>query len=319
MTRILLTGASGFIGNALANAVHDKGFTVRGAVRTKSKTILAFIEQSDIGNISTDTNWRSALDEVDVVIHLAARVHVMQETANNSLEEFRNVNTYGTLNLARQAAELGVKRFIYLSSIKVNGDATLPESSFTPDDVFIPTDPYALSKYEAEQGLLKLSEETKMKVVIIRPPMVYGPNVKANFLSMMKWLYKGIPLPLGAIHNKRSLVSLDNLVDLIITCIKHPEAANGVFLVSDDEDLSTTELLSRVSNALDKKPCLFPVNKKLLELCLKLIGKKDLALRLCGSLQVDISKTKKLLDWTPPVSVDSGLRKTAEYFLENHT
>lgn len=204
-----------------------------------------------------------------------------------------------------------------MSSIKVNGEETSLGSPFTPDDVFIPTDPYALSKYEAEQGLLKLAGESQMEVVIIRPPLVYGSGVKANFLNMMKWLYKGVPLPFGAIHNKRSLVALDNLVDLIITCIEHPAAVNEVFLVSDGEDLSTTELLTRVSSALGKKSRLLPVNQKVLEFCLGLIGKKDLAQRLCGSLQVDISKAKRLLNWTPPISVDEGLMRAAESFKQN--
>ena len=315
----MITGVSGFIGSALANVLSEKDASIRGAVRSKSNSTPAYVEQVDIGNILPNTDWNLALNNIDVVIYLAARVHVMQDTANDPLSEFRYINTEATLNLAEQAAKKGVKRFIYLSSIKVNGEKTLPGFPFTEEDTCIPVEPYASSKYEAEQGLLKLAEETQMEVVIIRPPLVYGPKVKANFLYMMKWLYKGIPLPFGAIHNKRSFVGIDNLVDLILTCIEHPAAANQIFLVSDDEDLSTTELLMRVSRALDKKSCLFPVNQKLLELCLKLIGKKDLALRFCGSLQVDISKTKKLLDWTPPVSVDNGLRKTAEYFLENHT
>lgn len=199
----------------------------------------------------------------------------------------------------------------------MNGEVTSLGLSFTPDDVIIPTDPYALSKYEAEQGLLKLAEESQMEVVIIRPPLVYGPGVKANFLSMMKWLYKGVPLPFGSIHNKRSLVALDNLVDLIITCVKHPAAANQIFLVSDGEDLSTPELLSHVSKALGKKPNLLSLNQKILQFCLMLLGKKKMGQRLCGSLQVDISKTKRLLDWQPPVSVDEGLRKTAEHYIES--
>ncbi len=318
MTRILLTGVTGFVGSALANTVYKRGFSVRGAIRIKLNTLPGFIEQSDIGNISSETNWRSTLDEVDVVIHLAARVHVMQETSNNPLAEFRHINTEATLSLARQAAESGVKRFIYLSSIKVNGEETMPGSPFTEEDTFIPVEPYALSKYEAEQGLLKIASDSEMEIVIIRPPLVYGPGVKANFLSMMKWLYKGMPLPFGSIHNKRSLVALDNLVDLIVTCVNHPAAANQVFLVSDGEDLSTTELLNRVAVALGKKTWLLPVNQKVLEFCLMLIAKKDLAQRLCGSFQVDISKTRKLLNWTPPVSVDEELRKTSRYFLDFH-
>ena len=311
-SQLLITGATGFIGKQLSEAVAREGWPVSQVVRKSNK-----YDDFVIENIVKDTDWSIALNNIDVVIHTAARVHIMSDTANNPLEEFRKVNTSGTLNLAQQAAESGVKRFIYLSSIKVNGEATTPGAPFTPDDIFVPDDSYALSKYEAEQGLLKLAEESQMEVVIIRPPLVYGPGVKANFLSMMKWLYKGVPLPFGSIHNKRSLVALDNLVDLILTCIEHPNATNQVFLVSDDEDLSTTELLNRVAVALKKKSWLLPVNQKILEFCLILVGKKKLAQRLSGTLQVDIRKTKKILDWTPPISVDEGLRKTSQYFIES--
>jgi nucleoside-diphosphate-sugar epimerase len=319
MTRVLITGVSGFVGAALATVTHEKGFVVRGVVRSLSESIPNFVEQVSIGNINLDTNWRVGLDNTDVVIHLAARVHVMQDTVNDPLAEFRHINTAATLNLARQAAESGVKRFIYLSSIKVNGEETESELPFTEDNDYVPVAPYALSKYEAELGLLELAKKTQMDVVIIRPPLVYGPGVKANFQSMMKWLYKGVPLPFGSIHNKRSLVALDNLVDFIITCIDHPAAANQVFLVSDGVDLSTTQLLSRVAIALGEKPRLLPVNQQLLELGLNLVGKKDLAQRLCGSLQVDINKAQKLLNWTPPISVDEGLLKTARHFLESQS
>ena len=316
---LLVTGATGFIGRALITRILTfNDYQIYAAVRRLVSDFPSAVSQWKFDGISSNTDWNNALQGVDCIIHTAARVHVMSDTANDPLEEFRNVNTSGTLNLARQAAESGVKRFIYLSSIKVNGEATLQGSLFSPDDIFIPTDPYALSKYEAEQGLLKLAGESQMEVVIIRPPLVYGPGVKANFLSMMKWLYKCVPLPFGSIHNKRSLVALDNLVDLILTCIEHPNAANQVFLVSDGEDLSTTELLMRVSRVLGKKSWLLPVNQKILEFCLMMIGKKGLAQRLCGSLQVDISNAKKLLNWTPPVSVDEGLRKTAEHFLKSN-
>ena len=317
--KLLVTGATGFIGRALIARVltHDD-YHISASVRRLVSDFSSAVKQLKFDGISSNTDWNNALQGIDCIIHTAARVHVMSDTANDPLEEFRQVNTYGALNLARQAAESDVKRFIYLSSIKVNGEETSLGSPFTADDVFIPTDPYALSKYEAELGLLKLAKETQMEVVIIRPPLVYGPGVKANFLSMMKWLYKGVPLPFGSIHNKRSLVALDNLVDLIITCVHHPTAANEIFLVSDGKDLSTTELLNRVAIALGKKPRLLPVNQKVLEFCLGLIGKKDLAQRLCGSLQVDISKTKKLLNWTPPVSVGDELKKTAEHFLKSH-
>ena len=316
MKQILLTGVSGFVGSTLAKIAYGKNFVVRGAVRSITESIPDYIEQISIGTIMPNTNWMEGLDNIEVVIHLAARVHVMNDTVSNPLEEFRRINTEATLNLARQAAESGVKRFIYLSSIKVNGEETETEQPFTEDNDYVPVAPYALSKYEAELGLLELAKKTQMDVVIIRPPLVYGPGVKANFQSMMKWLYKGVLLPFGSIHNERSLVALDNLVDLILTCIDHPAAANQVFLVSDGDDLSTTELLNRVAIALGKKPMLLPVNQQLLEFGLKLVGKKDLAQRLCGSLQVDISKAQKLLNWTPLVSVDEGLRKTAEAFLK---
>lgn len=317
MRTILVTGANGFVGAALCDTLIEHDYDVRGAFRKKNSIINSIISNVIVGDINSKTDWSAALKSVDVVIHLAARVHVMDDISKDPLDDFRKINVIGTLNIARQAAENGVVRFIYLSSIKVNGEAIKSELPFTENDEYVPTDPYALSKYETEQGLLQLAKKTQMDVVIIRPPLVYGPGVKANFLSMMKWLEKEIPLPFGSIHNKRSLVALDNLVDLILTCINHPAAANEVFLVSDGEDLSTTDLLSRVATALGKKSRLIPINQQLLEIALKLIGKKDLGQRLCGSLQVDISKAKKLLNWVPPVSVDEGLHKTAKYFLES--
>lgn len=220
-----------------------------------------------------------------------------------------------SLALARQAAEAGVKRFIFLSTIKVLGDST-SASVFNADTKPAPMDEYACSKWHAEQGLRALAAETGMEVVIIRPVLVYGPGVKANFLSMMRWLNKGVPLPFGAIYNKRSLVALDNLVDLIVTCIDHPAAANQTFLVSDGEDLSTSELLGKMALALGKPARLLPLPSRMLELGARLLGKQPLAQRLCGSLQVDISKTRELLGWSPPVTVDQALRKTAEHFLQ---
>jgi len=315
--KLLVTGSTGFVGHTLIDEVLKvPDYHVCAAVRGLVADLPKNVEQFEIKGISPDTDWEAGLEQVDCIIHIAARVHIMSDTADNPLEEFRIVNTHGTLALAKQAEKSGVKRFIYLSTIKVNGESTRLDTPFKEDDIFIPTDPYALSKYEAEIGLLDLAKTTKMEVVIIRPPLVYGPGVKANFYSMMKWLNKEIPLPFGAIHNKRNLVALDNLVDLILTCIEHPAAANQIFLVSDGEDLSTTELLSCVAKALGKKLRLLRVNQQLLELGLKFVGKKGLAQRLCGSLQVDISKAKKLLNWTPPVSVDEGLRKTAQHFLE---
>jgi UDP-glucose 4-epimerase len=235
----------------------------------------------------------------------------MQEATADPLEEFRRVNVQGTLNLARQAAAAGVRRFVFVSSIKVNGEATQLGRPFTADDAPAPLDSYGVSKMEAEQGLREIALQTGMEVVIIRPSLVYGPSVKANFAAMMRWLKRGVPLPLGAIHNQRSLVSLDNLVGLIVTCLTHPAAANQTFLVSDGEDASTTELLRRMGQAMGHPARLIPVPTSWLKLAAAMVGKRDVAQRLCGSLQVDISKTRELLGWAPPVSLDEGLRRAA--------
>ncbi|MEJ6079958.1 SDR family oxidoreductase [Vibrio sp. 1-Bac 57] len=315
MKKIIITGANGFVGSALYKCLQEtKSFFLLQTARFNADSNLLNID------FSVDFNIENELNGVDVVIHCAARVHVMNDTDSNPLDAFRAVNTNGTLNLAQQAANAGVKRFIFISSIKVNGESTALGFPFKPDDDFIPTDPYGLSKYEAEVGLRKIAEQTGMEVVIIRPPLVYGPGVKANFASMMKWMNKGLPLPLGGIKsNKRSLVSVDNLVDLIITCIKHPNAANQIFLVSDDEDISTSELLSNMAAALEVSNRLLPVPSLFFALVAKLIGKPAISLRLCGSLQVDISKTKELLNWQPPYSAAECMKKTADTFLENNS
>jgi nucleoside-diphosphate-sugar epimerase len=249
-----------------------------------------------------------------VVVHLAARVHVMDDKVSDPLLEFRKVNADATLNLAKQAASAGVKRFIFISSIKVNGESTELGKPFQADDTVMPDDAYGLSKHEAEAALLRLGTATGMEVVVIRPPLVYGAGVKANFYSMMRWLDKGIPLPLGAINNKRSFVALDNLVDLIITCINHPSAAGQIFLVSDDEDLSTSELLRLMATALGKPARLLAVPVSVLQFVAKRLGKQAIAQRLCSSLQLDISKTRQMLGWTPPVSVTEALKKAAQYY-----
>lgn len=310
---VLVTGADGFVGRRLASVLSQDWRVVR-AVR-------AAIEPGSVGvgDIDSTTDWRRALVSGGTVVHLAARVHLARDSAADPLAEYRRVNLAGSLALARQAAEMGVRRFVYLSSIKVNGEATAPDEPFRADQAVAPQDAYAVSKLEAEQALRALSAASDMEVVIIRPPLVYGPGVRANFLAMMRWLRRGIPLPLGAVDNRRSLVGLDNLVDLIATCLRHPAAANQTFLVSDGEDLSTTELLRRTAAAMGRPARLVPVRPAWLEALAALGGRRAVAHRLLGSLQVDIGKTRQLLGWTPPVGVDAELAKTVADFLQRET
>jgi len=318
MKKVLITGGTGFVGSQLVRTLsHENEFLPIVGVRKIDKSLPSTETILEIGDISADTALEGKLSDIDTIIHLAARVHVMQDQSNDPLHEFRKVNTEGTLRLARHAATEGVKRFVFLSSIKVNGEMSSLNKPFTPEDKFIPVDPYGLSKYEAEKGLREIADSTGLEVVIIRPPLVYGPGVKANFLNMIKLLSKGIPLPLGAIKNCRSLVSIHNLVDLIIVCMEHPLAVNQTFLVSDDEDLSTTSLLQRLGSSLGKPARLLPVPQKLFVIALGFIGKSNVAQRLCGSLQVDISKTKNVLGWAPPVSVDQAFDLTAQHFLKS--
>lgn len=309
---ILVTGATGFVGRSLVTKLVGDGHKTRACVRRESAGMPDCVQTWQVGDLTGDADWRQTLGGIDVVVHAAARVHVMDETATDALSEFRRVNVEGTLNLARQAAAAGVRRFVFISSIKVNGETTQPGRPFTADEVPAPQDAYGISKMEAEQGLREIAAETGMELVIIRPPLVYGPGVKANFSIMMRWLRRGVPLPLGAVHNQRSLVALDNLVDLVVTCLRHPAAANQTFLVSDGEDVSTTALLRRMGQAMNCPSRLIPVAAGWLEQAAALIGKRNMAQRLCGSLQVDIQKTRELLGWSPPLTLDQGLKKAAE-------
>jgi nucleoside-diphosphate-sugar epimerase len=286
---MLITGGTGFVGKALVKRL--SALPVRLATRADS------------------AGWEKVLVGINTVVHLAARVHVMQDTEADPLTSFRAVNVDGTLNLACQAAAAGVNRFVFISSVKVNGEFTPSGSAFTEADAPNPQDAYSQSKHEAEQGLRQLSVDTGMEVVIIRPPLVYGPGVKANFAALMRAVQRGWPLPLGAVHNQRSLVALDNLVDLIITCITHPQAANQTFLVSDGQDLSTTELVRGMAQAAGVPARLLPVPVWALQAGASLLGKGDAVQRLCGNLQVDTSKARSLLGWVPPVSVEEGLRR----------
>jgi nucleoside-diphosphate-sugar epimerase len=311
--KVLLTGASGFVGGAVASRLLAcPGTELIVAVRSKLGGIPAFVSVTQFTELDGATDWSESLEGVDVIIHTAARVHVMTDTSNDPLRAYREVNVNGTLNLASQAVQAGVRRFVFVSSIKVNGEATQPGQIFSADDVPSPMDPYGVSKLEAEQGLREIEAQTGMEVVIVRPPLVYGPGVKANFAAMMRWVARGIPLPLGAIHNARSMVALDNLVDLLVNCINHPAAAGKTFLVSDGEDVSTTELLRRTANAMGKKALLLPVPALVFKWGAVILGKYDVAQRLTGSLQVDITKTRRLLGWNPPLTLDQGLKKAVE-------
>jgi nucleoside-diphosphate-sugar epimerase len=307
--KILVTGVSGFVGQSLVKALNQRDVCVIGVGREltapNADTYFAVPDFTD------QSAWIKPLEGCDVVIHLAARVHVMKEEAVDALAEFRKVNVEGTIALAAQAAKAGVKRFIYISSIKVNGEFTELNKPFASQDIANPQDAYAISKYEAEQGLMRIAQQVDMDVVIIRPPLIYGAGVKANFASMLRAVKRGVPMPLGAIHNKRSFVYVGNLVSLIVRCIDHPAAKTQVFLVSDGHDLSTTELLQQCAAALGVKSRLLPIPQSIIKACAALLGKQTAAQRLSGNLQVDISKTCSLLDWKPPITVAEGLKMTA--------
>jgi nucleoside-diphosphate-sugar epimerase len=305
---ILITGSTGFVGSRLVNTLSaGNGCSVTAATR-QSKPAFSTEKavQIQIAEIGPSTEWTKALRGQDVVIHVAAVAH-MASNSDEVVARYQSVNVEGTLNLVRQSAEAGVKRFIFLSSIGVNGN--ISDLPYTLADEVNPQEAYAASKWYAEGSLKEVSGAEGMEFVIIRSPLVYGPSAPGNFGSLVRWIEKGFPLPLGSVHNKRSLVALDNLVDLIITCIDHPGAANETFLVSDGEDLSTTQLLQGVAEAMGKPSRLIPVPASLLQFGATLLGKKAVAQRLLGSLQVDISHTQKCLNWTPPLTVKQGLQR----------
>lgn len=305
--RVLLTGATGFVGRSIQKRlIADGNYKLTIAIRREVEVPYG-ARIFKMADLTAETDWSDALQTVDIVIHAAARAHVMKNEELDSLTEYRKVNVEGTLQLARQAIHKGVQRFVFLSSIGVNGN--ISKTVFAAGDIPNPADLYAQSKYEAEQALWELTKNTDMELVIIRPPLVYGANAPGNFGNLVHWIYKGIPLPLGAIHNKRSLVGLDNLVDLIITCIDHPAAANEVFLAADGRDVSTTELLRAVAKAMGRPSRLLPIPAGLLQLGATVLGKKAMAQRLLGSLQVDISKTQQVLGWQPPFTLEQGLKR----------
>ncbi len=308
--RCLITGATGFVGSAVTHAlVRCTGYKVIAAVRRSSPLLQQQnINQVIIADLQAATDYSQVLANVDVIIHAAARVHIMNDDVYDPLSEFRRVNVEGTLNLARQAAQAGVQRFVFLSSIGVNGNHT--SKPFTEEDIPHPHDAYSIAKYEAEYALLKLGKETGLEVVVIRPPLVYARYAPGNFKTLIEWVKKGVPLPFGSVQNQRSLVALDSLVDFIVLCATHPKAANEVFLISDGEDVSTTELLRKVGKALGKNIRLIPVPVGLMTFVAKLVGKEDVANRLFGSLQVDSSKARELLGWKPVITMDEQLKKT---------
>jgi UDP-glucose 4-epimerase len=311
--RVLVTGANGFVGRAVCRRLLAEGWDVAGAVRSLA-ILEAGTEARHIGEIGPDTQWDAALAGIQTVVHLAARVHVMQDTAADPLSAFRRVNTLGTLRLAEAAAQVGVKHFVFISSIKVNGEATVPGKPFRPDDPVSPDDPYGRSKQEAEQGLAELAVRTGMAVTILRPPLVYGPGVGGNLLSLLKILSRGVPLPLGLVDNRRSLLSVENLADAVACCLRAEPQGCGTYLLRDGEDVSTPGLIRILSAGLVRKAPLFPVPLAFLRLGGTMLGKGSAVSRLLGSLQVDDSAFRSRFGWTPPVTTEDGLRAMAEWF-----
>lgn len=306
MGSFLLTGASGFIGRGVFQQLVGCGIPVRPVYRSAAQAACV-VGAVVVSNLEADTDWTAALQGVDVVIHAAARAHIMRDEALDPLTEYRRVNVVGTLNLARQAVAAGVKRFVFVSSVGVNGVATYGKP-FTSDDVPSPAGPYALSKWEAEQGLCSIAAQTGLEVVIIRPPLVYGPQAPGNFGRLVSAVRRGTWLPLGAVHNRRTLVALENLVDLIALCAKHPSAANQVFMAGDAEDVSTMLLLQRIGQAVGYPARLLPVPVSLMRAGALLLGKAQVVDKVCGDLQVDIGKARALLGWMPPVDMQTAMR-----------
>ena len=314
--KVLVTGSGGFIGRALCTRILAEGWQVRGTFRSESDVsrLPEGVEAFLIGSIDSDTKWDDALTGIDTVVHLAARVHVMDDVSSDPLAEYRKVNVEGTKCLAVSSANAGIKRFIFISSIKVNGEGRA--SAYSEEDEEAPEDPYGVSKWEAEQELHKISHTTGIELVILRPPLVYGPGVKANFYNLFKIVDRGIPLPFAKIDNLRSFIYLDNLIDVIITCINHPRAAGRTFLVNDREDVSTPELIRKIASALGRPARLFPIPPFLMRLAGKFTGKSAAIDRLFGSLTIDSTKIRKELGWKPPYTMEYGLEETAKWYTE---
>ncbi len=318
MSKILITGITGFVGKAVCKRLRqDKDHMLTGSTRTKDLgSGPERVPLYHIPEIGPNTDWTQAVSGADVVIHLAARVHIMKDRATNPLAEFRKVNTEGTIKLAKQAAVAGVKRFIFISTVKVAGERS-PEGGFTETETPKPEDAYGISKWEAEQALTNLSKTAKMDIVILRPPLVYGPGVKGNFSSLMSAIKKGLPLPLGAIQNHRSLLFVDNLADAIAVAVTHPGAANQTFFISDKETISTPDLIRKTAAALGRKPRLINLPIGLLRFAGALTGKTGAVQRLIGSLTVNTDLIQTQLEWQPPFSIETGLKNTADWFKSN--
>ena len=309
--KVLITGANGFIGRSLLST-NINGISYRLAVRNNSENFPNPHETVFINSISSETDWSEALENVDAVVHLAARVHVLREGDIDPISEYKKVNVDGTINLAKQAILTGVKRFIFMSSIKVNGETTSKKLPFTPEDKENPRDPYSESKYEAEKELIRLTKGEKMDYVILRPTIVYGSGVKANFLSLIQWIKKNLPLPLGAVRNLRSFLAIENLVDFIHLCLKHNSAANQIFLVSDCTPISTSQLVKKIKLSTGSSSLNIPINSNLLRIIFRLVGRNELSWRLLDSMVVDISKNKNLLGWKPATLIEESLKLTSE-------
>jgi nucleoside-diphosphate-sugar epimerase len=317
MDKILVTGADGFVGRQLCQTLSQTGFAVKAAVRQTAIAPAEDLEYVTVGDIGPDTDWTEALRGVHRVVHLAGRAHIMGESSANAMAEYERVNTLGTMRLAHMAAAAQVRRFLFLSSVKVNGEETFGQP-FVETDPPGPVDAYGMSKWQAESGLLHLDQQGDLPVVVIRPPLVYGPGVRANFLKLLRLVDYGLPLPLGKIKNKRSLVGLGNLIHFMILCLQHPAAAGEIFFVSDQEDLSTPDLIQRIGGFLGRSAYLLPVPYQVMLTIARIMGKKDAFQKLCHSLQVNVRKANEVLQWKPPFSVNDGLKQTIEWYKDKY-
>ena len=322
MTKVLVTGADGFVGKAVCRRLLESGYTPRAGLWSADlwpalhEAAPRLGEFAILGDLGVNPSFREALDDVSAVVHLAARVHVMRDNAVDPLHEFRRVNVAGTAALARAAAKLGVRRFVFVSTAKVNGESTSGRP-FAEGDGPAPQDPYAVSKWEAEEALHSVATETGLEVAIIRPPLVYGPGVRANFLRLMRMVARGLPLPLPDTNNRRSLIGVENLADCLVRCVSHLGAANQTFMVSDGQDVSTRELVARLARPLGRSARFLPVPEFALRLAARLLRKEPALNRLLGSFELDSGKVRRTLEWKPPVTLDSGLATTARWYLES--